>query len=137
MFNKFLSRKKENIKKMIQPTFNHWSALKSDFKSRVKKFSYNRTKSESDLAQDNFQLVLNAWGMRSSDIDHVLISLRLRYLLFLLPIIIGIILIFLKYHFSAVFLTITGIVGILTTAWRISILKNQQFVPFLKWILRS
>ncbi len=137
MFKKYFSRKKAKISRMTQPTLDHWASLKTDFHNRLDNLSRNRTKSASVFAENNFQVLLNAWGMRYSDIPHVLKSLYIRLYLFIFLLIFSVFPAVQGYYIPATCFLVVGVTGILTTAWRISILKSERFIPFVKWLFRQ
>ena len=83
-----------------------------------------------DLLEGNFQLVLNAWGMRESDIPHVLQSLRLRLLVFLVPLVLAVFTLFQDLYLASAILALVSLVGFLMIKWRISILESRRFRPF-------
>lgn len=129
MLKKYFSRKKQRIEEMTQPTLEHWSDLNADFRERRRNLLRNRTVNQ-DLLEGNFQLVLNAWGMRESDIPHVLQSLRLRLLVFLVPLVFAVFTLFQGLYLVSAILALVSLVGFLTTKWRISILESRRFRPF-------
>lgn len=128
MIKKYISRKKQRIDEMTQPTLDHWSDLNADLQNRRKNFMRNRTVNQ-ELLEENFQLLLNAWGMRESDIPHVLKSLRLRIILFFIPLVLAGIMLAQGSYLAAVIFSLVSIVGILSAYWRISILESRQFQP--------
>lgn len=118
----------------------HLAELHSGFRSRLAAFRRHRAASEQAALEENFNLVLVAWGMAEADIPGVVSALRLRLLVFLAPALAC--LIALAWSHSLIsFLSLACVTppclfGVVTTLWRISILRNRHFTPLCRWLLR-
>ena len=117
----------------------HVAGLRGDFRSRLAAFRRNRTPSEQAALEGDFHLVLAAWGMADADIPGVISALRLRLLVFLAPAL-ACLLAAAWSHSPLAFLSLACIappclLGMVTTLWRISILRNRRFTPLCRWLL--
>ena len=118
----------------------HVAGLRGDFRSRMAAFRRNRAASEQAALEGDFHLVLAAWGMAEADIPGVISALRLRLLVFLAPALAC----FLVAAWSQrpaswlalAFVAPPCLLGMVTTLWRISILRNRRFTPLCRWLLR-
>lgn len=118
----------------------HVAGLRGDFRSRLAAFRRNRAASEQAALEEDFNLVLAAWGMADADIPGVISALRLRLLVFLAPAL-ACLLAAAWSHSPLAFLSLACIappclLGMVTTLWRISILRNRRFTPLCRWLLR-
>ena len=118
----------------------HVAGLRGDFHSRMAAFRRNRAASEQAALEEDFTLVLAAWGMADADIPGVVSALRLRLLVFLAPAL-ACLLTAAWSHSPLSFLSLACIappclLGMVTTLWRISILRNRRFTPLCRWLLR-
>lgn len=118
----------------------HIRNLKESFLSRLAAFSSGRDKGSQQELEADFLNVLEKWGIRSGEhIGDVIFCLRLRLWIFaILPIGYGLILIANRSLNSLIvflMLTIPCLFAILTTTWRIWVLKNMRFVPFSRWLM--
>lgn len=118
----------------------HLTELCSGLGRRLTSFRNHRSVSEQTALEEDFALVLAAWGMAEADIPGVVSILRLRLLVFLAPALAGLILTAWS-HSLLSFLSLACIVppclfGMVTTLWRISILRNRRFTPLCRWLPR-
>ena len=118
----------------------HVAGLRGDFHSRMAAFRRNRAASEQAALEEDFHLVLAAWGMADADIPGVVSALRLRLLVFAVPMLACLIMAAWS-HSPLSFLSLACIappclLGMVTTLWRISILRNRRFKPLCRWLLR-
>ena len=124
----------------ISPTRAHLSELRSEVRTRLRSFNNDREINQQQLLEDDFKRVLVSWGINSAaEIPRIIMELRLRFLLFTLPIIVcgataAISQSFIAY-LALAFMTLPCLLGVLTTSWRISILTKQKFTPLLRWIV--
>lgn len=135
-----LRRVKENLTSRVSPTGQHLSELQSDVRSRLRHFRHNRSESEQRVLTENFYMVLEAWGIDSEvAVPGVIRILRLRFLVFAVPVIVGVlaalVLQSLVSCLALAFVSLPCLLGIVTTAWRISILKKRHFLPLSRWLL--
>ena len=117
----------------------HVTGLRGDFRSRMAAFRRNRAASEQTALEGDFTLVLAAWGMADADIPGVISALRLRLLVFLAPAL-ACFATAAWSHSPLAFLSLACIappclLGIITTPWRISILRHRRFTPLCRWLL--
>lgn len=117
----------------------HVAGLRGDFHSRLAAFRRNRAASEQAALEGDFDLVLAAWGMADADIPGVISALRLRLLVFLTPAL-ACLAAAAWSHSPLAFLSLAFIappclLGMVTTLWRISILRNHRFTPLCRWLL--
>lgn len=133
-------RIKDNLVSRVSPTGQHISALRKDFRSRLKDFRRHRSESEQRMLSEDFNRVLAAWGIDGvSAIPDVVHALRLRFLVFAAPLVACLIAAFLLQTpvscLALAFVSPPCLLGIVTTAWRISVLKNRRFLPLSRWLL--
>lgn len=118
----------------------HVTRLRGDFHSRLAVFRRHRAAEEQAALEEDFNLVLAAWGMAETDIPGVISALRLRLLVFLAPALACLIAAVWS-HSTVSFLSLACIappclLGVVTTLWRISILRNRRFTPLCHWLPR-
>lgn len=118
----------------------HLAELRSGIRSRLAAFRRNRAASEQAALEEDFTLVLAAWGMADADIPGVVSALRLRLLIFAAPLLACAIAASFRQN-PAVLLTSALVappclLGMVTTLWRISILRHRRFTPLCRWLLR-
>jgi hypothetical protein len=130
---------KNGVAERISPTKEHLSALNGDLQGRLRGFKSDRNAARQKELEDDFALVLEAWGIEGeAEIPGVLRDLRLRRLILLAPPA-GAALVAAVSRSPAAMLTLALIVppcllGIVTTCWRIAVLKNRAFTPLLFWL---
>ena len=118
----------------------HLTELRSGFRSRLAAFRRNRTASEQAALEEDFSLVLAAWGIADADIPGVISALRLRLPVFAVPMLAC--LITAAWSQSPVaYISLACIVppcllGMVTTLWRISVLHHRRFTPLCRWLLQ-
>ena len=118
----------------------HVAGLRGDFRSRLNAFRRHRSAEEQQELTENFRHVLAAWGIADADIPGVITTLRLRLLVFAVPMLACLITAAWS-HSPLSFLSLACIAppclfGMVTTLWRISILRNRRFTPLCRWLLR-
>lgn len=118
----------------------HVAGLRGDFRSRLAAFRRHRAASEQAALEEDFTLVLAAWGMADADIPGVVSALRLRLLVFLAPALVCLLAAAWS-HSPLSFLSLACIappclLGMVTTLWRISLLRHRRFTPLCRWLLR-
>ena len=118
----------------------HLTELRSGFRSRLAAFRRNRTASEQAALEEDFTLVLASWGIADADIPGIISALRLRLPVFAVPVLAC--LITAAWAQSPVaYISLACIVppcllGMVTTLWRISILRHRRFTPLCRWLLQ-
>lgn len=118
----------------------HLTELRSGFRSRLAAFRRNRAADEQQKLAEDFRHVLAAWGMADADIPGVISALRLRLPVFAVPML-ACLLAAAWSHSPLSFLSLACIappclLGMVTTLWRISILRHRRFTPLCRWLLR-
>ena len=114
----------------------HLTELRSGFRSRLAAFRRNRAASEQAALEEDFSLVLAA----DADIPGVISALRLRLPVFAVPMLACLITAAWS-HSPLSFLSLACVtppclLGMVTTLWRISILRHRRFTPLCRWLLR-
>jgi len=133
---------KENVALRLTPTKAHWAGLRGEIASRFGKFRQGRNPKLQQALEDDFSLLLQAWGIGSEgEIPIILRDLRLRCLILAVPVMAALTPILLVPGFAA-FLTLALVAlpclfGLLTNVWRMSVLQNRAFLPFHRWLVRS
>ena len=118
----------------------HVVGLRGDFRSRLASFRRNRTASEQAALEEDFTLVLAAWGIADADIPGVISALRLRLPVFAVPMLACLIAAAWSQSpvasISLACIAPPCLLGMVTTLWRISILRHRHFTPLCRWLLR-
>ena len=116
-----------------------FSGLRADLRSRLGHFRRHRSASEQQDMAEDFNHVLAAWGIDATDLPRVVRALRLRFVVFVVPVAVCMIAALLRQDFASclalAFVSLPCLLGIVTTAWRISVLKNRCFLPLSRWLL--
>lgn len=116
----------------------HLAELRKDFSSRLGSFRHHRSASEQQELTEDFSRVLAAWGIADADIPGVIRLLRLRLLIFAVPLLACVLAATFRQSPAAVLalalVTPPCLLGLVTTAWRISILQNRRFLPLSRWL---
>ena len=134
-----LEKTKEALRARIQPTSTHLAALRGDLRNRLQHFKANRAPEEQDVMEKDFARVLQACGIEDAEhIPAVLAELRLRLLVFALPVLACAIALMVNGS-GAVWLALLLVAlpcafGMLTTCWRLSVLSRCRFQPFTRWL---
>lgn len=129
---------KNNLVSRVSPIGEHLSELRASFRSRLGSFRHHRSASEQQELMENFSRVLEAWGIADAEIPSVIRLLRLRLLIFSVPVAACVLAVAFQPS-SAVMLLLALIappclLGFVTTLWRIFILKNRRFLPLSRWL---
>ena len=83
MFENF----RKSMRARIAPTGDHISELRQDLNARLQDFRAQRTPAEQARLEQDFAQVLHAWGIENTTaIPAVVRELRLRMLIFSLPV---------------------------------------------------
>ncbi len=116
----------------------HVAGLRGDFRSRLDSFRRHRSAEEQQELTEDFRRVLVAWGIADADIPGVITTLRLRLPVFIAPALTC--LLVTAWQQSPVsWLALACVappclLGMVTTLWRISILRNRHFLPLCRWL---
>ncbi len=118
----------------------HVVGLRGDFRSRLNAFRRHRSAEEQQELTEDFRHVLAAWGIADADIPGVISALRLRLPVFAVPMLACLITAAWS-HSPLSFLSLACVappclLGMVTTLWRISILKTRRFLPLCRWLPR-
>ena len=118
----------------------HVAGLRGDFRSRLNAFRRHRSAEEQQELTEDFRHVLAAWGIADADIPGVISALRLRLPVFAVPML-ACLITAAGSHSPLSFLSLACVappclLGMVTTLWRISILRNHRFTPLCRWLLR-
>lgn len=133
------TRIKHNLVSRVSPTGEHLSELRGDLHTRLRSFRHHRSASEQQELTEDFSRVLTAWGIADANsIPGVIHLLRLRLLIFAAPVLACAIATAFRQS-PAALLTLALVappclLGLITTAWRLSILKNRRFLPLSRWL---
>ncbi len=90
----------------------------------------------------DFTQVLSAWGITSQgEIQEAIRALQLRILIFALPVILGSLAAAIAQSLLAclilLLVAVPCLLGILTSYWRMCVLKNRRFLPFWSWLVSA
>lgn len=125
---------------LVGESRQHLTELRSGFRSRLAAFRLHRSADEQQKLAEDFRHVLAAWGIADADIPGVISALRLRLPVFAVPMLAC--LITAAWSHSPVSLLSLACVappcllGMVTTLWRISILRHRRFTPLCRWLLQ-
>lgn len=120
---------KEKFHKNTKDSFENIGELKEKVKYRYSNFLQGRKENQS-IFEDNFPLVLQKWGIEEHELEQVKKDLKMRCLVLLLPLFIGIVLFIQASYFLAVIVSLSALVAILSSLWRLKVLKTENFQPF-------
>ena len=116
----------------------HLAELQAGFRQRLAHFRRHRSQ-EDQAALEDFSRVLDAWGIGETELPGTMRALRLRCWIFLVPILyfaLAACLIRDVASFLAVlFVGIPCLLGLITTIWRLFILRHRRFLPLSRWLL--
>ncbi len=123
---------KEKFHDRTKDSINNISSLRKLISYRFKNIFRDRKFNQENLEND-FNLVLEKWGLESEQIPQVCKDLKGRIFLHGLVFFIGTLLLFQGYLFLGVLLCFCSFIGISTAKWRIFVLQKQQFISFSKY----
>lgn len=117
----------------------HVARLRGDFRSRLTAFQRHRSAEEQQELTEDFRRVLAAWGLVDADIPGVITALRLRLPVFAAPLLACLMAAAFRQGpavlLTSALVTPPCLLGMITTLWRISILKTRRFLPLSHWLL--
>lgn len=118
----------------------HLTGLHDSLRKRLAHFKRHRSMEDQAAMQEDFCWVLNAWGIDDhAQIPDAILALKLRFPIFAVPILVCILAVFFMPFFitwmTSFLITIPCLLGMITTMWRISILRKHHFQPLSIWIL--
>lgn len=119
---------------------SRFASVKNSLFSRLAFFKNDREKEKQTFLESDFGNVLSAWGiMNAENVPAVVFCLRLRlFVLAALPLLYAVVAIFGLTGKSLLVFSLVAIpclFGILTTVWRIWVLKHSRFMPFSRWLV--
>lgn len=129
---------KNRIKDAVKPSQEHIASLRQDVRSKIHALKADRSADEQTVLSEDFAKVLATWGVHESQIPSVLTALKLRMVVFAVPVLLAVVLA--QFKVGLVILIgilcclAVSIVGLATTLWRIYVLTFREFVPFQKWL---
>jgi hypothetical protein len=102
--------------------------------------SHREQARQKELAQD-FARVLEAWGIEDeADIPGILRDMRLRCLILAAPVCVAVFVALLsRGHIAFLTLSLVAppcLLGIAVSRWRMAVLRNRAFLPFVRWLVR-
>lgn len=132
-------RIRHNLYSRVSPTGEHLSGLRTELRSRLESLCRHRTASDSVALENDFSKVLAAWGIaEQTDIPDVIRALRLRYAVFLAPVLVCLAAALALRDFASclalVLVSLPCLLGIVTTAWRVWVLEKRRFLPLARWL---
>lgn len=133
-----LKKTKQQLQNAVQPSKEHIASLWQDVRSKIHALKADRSADEQTVLSEDFAKVLAAWGIHESQIPSVLTALKLRLVVFAVPVLLAVVLA--QFKVGLVILIgilcclAVSIVGLATTLWRIYVLTFREFVPFQKWL---
>lgn len=127
------------LKTRLSQTGEHLSGLRAELRSRLESLRRHRTASDSESLENDFDKVLAAWGVtEQADIPDVIRALRLRYAVFLAPVLVCLTAALALRDFASclalVLVSLPCLLGIITTAWRVWVLEKRRFLPLPRWL---
>ena len=143
--NALLGNPIEPIQRDFAASKVHVQEVNSTLQSRLDHLRKDRGLEQQDTLEEDFQRVLDAWGMREKDIPRVISDLYLRAAVMCVPALLALFTLFSQPVSSLssplllvvlVLLLLASIMGVLVTLWRISILRRRQFTPFSRALAR-
>lgn len=119
---------------------SRFANVKNSLFSRLAFFRNDREKEKQAFLESDFVNVLSAWGiMGAENVPAVIFCLRLRlFALAALPLLYAVVAISGLTGKSLLVFSLVAIpclFGILTTLWRIRVLKHSRFMPFSRWLM--
>lgn len=92
--------------------------------------------SKTQAKMRDFKKVLFYWGIRENEVDDVIRMCKRQIWLTYLPILLlSFVLLGQGRTFPFFVLLVPGGIGIFNRLWRISILRQRQYIPFLRWFI--
>lgn len=143
MFKKTRARIRTGIHNAFHPSVEHLSGLNDDLRYRLSWLKARRSPELQRELEEDFSRVLSAWGIAGErEIPTALRMLRLRVFVFCLPLALGGLILGMLTLFGNAFFALAsglpflavGLLGCLTTVWRMSVLVDRQFTPFSRWL---
>ena len=133
------TRIKNTLGSRFSPTNEHLSDLRAALRTRLESFRCDRSTSEQQELTDDFSRVLTAWGIADAEsIPGVIRLLHLRFLVFAVPVLVCVLAAAWRQSLAAsLVLCLVAppcLLGLVTTAWRIDILKNRRFLTLSRWL---
>lgn len=142
MFKKTRARIRTGIHNAFNPSLEHLSGLNDDLRYRITWLKARRSPELQRELEEDFSRVLAAWGIAGErEIPVALRMLRLRTIVFCIPVVLGGVVLSMwsqsgdtLFLFAGLPFLVVGLLGCLTTVWRISVLVDRRFEPFSRWL---
>lgn len=132
---------KERLEEAVSPSREHISGIRADMDARLRALKTDRAEHLQETLETDFHFVLTAWGIFSTDeLPNAIRDLRLRLAVFGIPVLLACVLFYQGFDggamlFVASFLClVVSLTGLLTTCWRLHVLKHRHFLPFRRWL---
>ena len=143
MFQKIKSRLTGAVENTVSPSREHISGIRADMDARLRGLRADRDTTLQAALEEDFARVCTAWGIPPDGLANAIRLLRLRMVVFCVPIILAAKLVYQSDEGGAIslaasaLLLICACVGLLTTCWRLTVLRFRHFVPFRRWLLSA
>lgn len=131
---------KKRLAKAIFPSRDHISGIRSDMNARFRKLKTDRSEKLQEALEADFNFVLLSWGISIQEIPSAIRDLRLRLAVFSIPIFLACVLFYQGLDGGAMLFVASlpclavGLTGLLTTCWRLHVLRHRRFLPFHRWL---
>lgn len=124
----------------LQESKAHFQGMRQSIRQRLWVFRENRTNEAQKALSNDFEAVLMAWGIETKTaIPLVICDLWLRCFLFTIPLVVSVFLALFGQNILAllsfILFLLPCLFGVLTSLWRISVLRYRHFMPFSCWLL--
>ena len=143
MFQKIKSRLTGAVENAVSPSRENISGIRADMDARLRGLRADRDTTLQAALEEDFARVCTAWGIPPDGLANAIRLLRLRMVVFCVPIILAAKLVYQSDEGGAIslaasaLLLICACVGLLTTCWRLTVLRFRHFVPFRRWLLSA
>lgn len=123
----------------VSESRSRFANVKNSLFSRLASFRNDREKEKQAFLESDFGNVLSVWGIGDiENVPGVIFCLRLRlFVLAALPLLYALVATLGWTGKSLLVFSLVAIpclFGILTTVWRIWVLKHSRFLPFSRWL---
>ena len=143
MFQKIKTRLTNAVGDAVSPSREHISGIRADMEARLRGFRADREEHLQAPLEEDFTRVCAAWGIPPDGLANAIRLLRLRLVVFCVPIMLAAKLVYQSDEGGAIplasgaLLLICACVGLLITCWRLTVLRFRHFVPFRRWLLSA
>ena len=144
MFQKVKARLTNAVENAVSPSREHISGIRADMDARLRGLRADRDATLQATLEEDFARVCAAWGIPPRDgLANAIRLLRLRMAVFCVPVALAAVLFYQRNEGGAISLAASALlllcacVGLLTTCWRLTVLRSRRFVPFRRWLLSA